>query len=74
MIPYVMLFAVLHPGDGPEGTWTDWSTCPEWSYASKFTVRIERYQGRWKDDSGLNSIGLACQNSKLIHKNGTIIG
>ena len=55
-------FVVLSPGDGPGGTWTVWESCTNGSYASEFRIRYLSHQGKWYDDSGLNSIELKCKN------------
>ena len=50
----------LSPGDGYWGEWTDWSHCPNYSYAKAFKLRIPPHKGIFRDDSGLNSIELKC--------------
>ena len=52
----------LRPGDGHWGNWTEWSHCPDNSYAKAFKLRIMPYLGVFRDDSGLNSIELKCGN------------
>ena len=56
----------MHPGDGSGGTWLNMESCPQWSYARGLRVKIEGYQGKYRDDSGLNSIELICRNMSGI--------
>ena len=57
-----VLFKVLRPGDGHWGTWTEWNSCPKNSYARSFRLRLERKQGSWYDDSGLNAVQIKCED------------
>ena len=53
---------VLSPGDGQWGLWTNWTNCPDLSYAREFRLRFEPRQGLLYDDSGLNAIEMKCEN------------
>ena len=58
---------VLQPGNGHWGEWYPsdgkWEMCPpHTSFVTGFRIRMESYQGTWKDDSALNSIELRCEN------------
>ena len=52
----------MSPGDGQWGLWTNWTNCPDLSYAREFRLRFEPRQGLLYDDSGLNAIEMKCEN------------
>ena len=56
------LETALSPGDGHWGSWTEWNTCLDGSYAKGFRLRFERSQGNLYDDSGLNAVEIKCEN------------
>ena len=60
--------AVLSPGDGHWGTWTQWSSCPKLSYARSVRFRFESKQGGAYDDSGLNAVQIKCEDIYGIEK------
>jgi len=44
-------------GEGQWGSWSDWSYCPDGSYASGIRTRVERDQG-WGDNTAFNAARL----------------
>ncbi|XP_042329870.1 vitelline membrane outer layer protein 1 homolog [Sceloporus undulatus] len=45
---------------GPWGIWACQEMCPQGTYTTGFSIKVESYQGAAKDDMGLNGVRLLC--------------